>query len=279
MIKSTSTLLSFCGCLVLFACGSGDDDWSDWEDECSESTVGNLTTGTSWQWQLVGDVDTDVDVQMYDVDLYEAPQSVIDDLHAAGRVVICYFSAGSWEDWRDDAADFPAEAIGETMEGWEDEKWLDVSHPDLLPVMSARLDYADSRGCDGVEPDNVDGYVNDTGFDLTGFHQLDYNAWLAREAHLRGMSVGLKNDVDQLEVLEPCFDWALNEECVAYDECDRYAPFVDAGKAVFHVEYVDDIADGQALADQVCGSDDVAGFSTLIKEWDLEAWRIACDGS
>ncbi len=74
-------------------------------------------------------------------------------------------------------------------------------------------------------------------------------------------------------------DWALNEECVAYDECDTYAPFVDAGKAVFHVEYVDDIADGQALADEVCGRSDLEGFSTLIKEWDLESWRIACDGS
>ena len=33
------------------------------------------------------------------------------------------------------------------------------------------------------------------------------------------------------------FDFAVNEECFRYDECDALEPFVTAGKAVFHVEY------------------------------------------
>ena len=45
--------------------------------------------------------------------------------------------------------------------------------------MAARLDLAVSRQCDGVEPDNMDGYMNDSGFDMTGAHQLAYNRWLA----------------------------------------------------------------------------------------------------
>jgi len=88
--------------------------------------------------------------------------------------------------------------------------------------------------------------------------------------------VGLKNDLGQVAQLEPWFDWALNEECLQYDECQDLSPSLVAGKAVFHVEYVDDEADGPALVAQVCGDPAIAGFSTLIKQWDLEAWVIPC---
>ena len=50
------------------------------------------------------------------------------------------------------------------------------------------------------------------------------------EAHKLSLSVGLKNDVDQIHELEPYFDWALNEECVHYNECSKYKPFIDAHK-------------------------------------------------
>jgi hypothetical protein len=55
---------------------------------------------------------------MYDVDLYETPQSVIDGLRAQGSKVACYFSAGSYENWRDDAHLFPKEVLGNDMKGW-----------------------------------------------------------------------------------------------------------------------------------------------------------------
>lgn len=45
--------------------------------------------------------------------------------------------------------------------------------------MSARLKKAQDKGCDGVEPDNVDGYTNDNGFHLTAHDQLTFNKWLA----------------------------------------------------------------------------------------------------
>lgn len=272
------------------ACGGddeGDDDddddddeqsFDDWEGGCEDSADGDIAAGTTWQWQLTETIDTSVDVTVYDVDLFEVPAATIEALQADGRFVICYFSAGTWEEWRDDAADFPEDAIGNTMEEWEDEKWLDVRSEAVRTLMQARLDVAVDKGCDGVEPDNMDGYLKDNhaGFDFDGMDQLDYNQFIAEQAHERGLSVGLKNDVDQLDELEPCYDWALNEECFAYEECDRYAPFVDSGKAVFHVEYVDDTADGPDLADEVCGDPSIEGFSTLIKDWDLTAWLIAC---
>lgn len=105
---------------------------------------------------------------MYDIDLFDTPQEIIDELHSQGRVVICYFRAGSWEDWRPDADQFPDSVKGNNLSGWEGERWLDIRRLDVLgPIMRARMDVAVQNGCDGLEPDNVDGYSNYTGFDLT----------------------------------------------------------------------------------------------------------------
>ena len=49
-------------------------------------------------------------------------------------------------------------------------------------IILDRLDVARAKGCDGVEPDNVDGYANKTGFDLTKDDQLRFNRFLAVEA-------------------------------------------------------------------------------------------------
>ena len=68
----------------------------------------------------------------------------------------------------------------------------------------------------------MDGYANANGLGLTAADQLNYNRFLASAAHARGLSVGLKNDIDQIDALvDPTtvggtdfFDWALNEQCV-----------------------------------------------------------------
>lgn len=226
--------------------------------------------GTSWQWQLTGEIDTSFDVTMYDIDLFDAPQEVIDNLHSDGRIVICYFSAGSWEEWRQDAHTFPASLIGNPLEGWPDERWLDIRQIDLLaPIMAARLELAASKQCDGVEPDNVTAYHNDTGFPITAQDQLVYNLWLAEEAHARGLSIGLKNDLEQIPELVDHFDWALNEECYQYDECDLLLLFVQAEKAVFGVEYEGDPGEFCPYFNQI-------NFDWLYKRWDLDAWRVGC---
>lgn len=235
-----------------------------------ETAVWQPAPGTTWQWQLTGEIDTSFEVEMYDIDLFDVPQSVIDDLHGDGRIVICYFSAGSYEEWRPDAPDFPSNLLGSPLDGWPGEKWLDIRDLATLgPIMQARLDLAVQKSCDGVEPDNVDGYANNSGFPLTPGDQLTYNRWLADEAHARGLSIGLKNDLNQIPYLLSSFDWALNEECFAYAECDLLLPFVQAGKAVFGVEYEGELADfcPQAAANQ---------FSWLRKALDLGAARQAC---
>lgn len=241
------------------------------------AAVWTPSPGTSWQWQLQGAIDRSVDAQVYDVDLFDTSSATVDALHADGRRVICYFSAGSREDWRPDAARFPSAALGKPLDGWPGERWLDVRDPTVRAILADRLDLAAQKGCDAVEPDNVDGYANDDGFSFGRADQLDFLRFLSDEAHARSLSVGLKNATDLVPDLVSAFDWALNEECVAYAECGTEQPFVQAGKAVFHVEYVDSPGQGAAKADRVCGAAGTAGFSTLVKTWDLDAWRIACD--
>ncbi len=223
----------------IFSDGFESGDTSAWS-----ATIGGIwrpAPGTSWQWQLQGTIDTTIDVEMYDIDLFDTPVATIADLKADGRIVVCYLSAGSWEDWRPDAADYPAVVLGNPLSGWPGERWVDIRRLDLLgPILDARLDLARDKGCTGVEPDNVDAYQNSSGFPLDAADQLVFNRWLATHAHARGLSIGLKNDLDQVAALEPDFDWALNEQCYEYDECDALQPFIDAGKAVFGVEYSGD---------------------------------------
>ncbi len=210
---------------------------------------------------------------MVDLDLFETDDAVLEELHRDGRAVICYFSAGSLEDWRDDVDDLPAERVGAVLDGWEDERWVDIRSDAVREWVEARLDHAVDRGCDGVEPDNVDAFANPSGFDLTAADQLDFNRFVAEAAHARGLSVGLKNDLDQIEALVDHFDWALNEECVAYRECDRLTPFTDAHKAVFHTEYVNRWDNAADKVDRVCGRE---GLSTLVKTWDLGPEWMGC---
>ena len=226
--------------------------------------------GTTWQWQLSGDVDTSVDAAVFDIDGEDNTAATVAALHAKGAKVICYFSAGSWEDWRADADAFPDSVKGKPLDGWDGESWLDIRQLDvLLPIMETRIANCRSKGFDAVEPDNVDGYSNSTGFPLTSADQIVYNKALADLAHKHGLGVALKNDAEQVEELEPYFDFAVVEECARYNECDMYAPFTGAGKAVLHVEY-------SGTLDSFCPTTKALGFSSMLKKLDLTAWREPC---
>jgi hypothetical protein len=135
--------------------------------------------------------------------------------------------------------------------------------------MGTRLDLAVSKHCDAVEPDNVDGYSNNTGFPLTAANQLAYNRWLADAAHVRNLGVVLKNDIDQITALEPDFDFAINEQCRQYNECSGYSAFINNNKAVFQVEY-------KLTTSQFCPQANVANRDAMLKDLDLTATRMAC---
>jgi len=100
-----------------------------------------------------------------------------------------------------------------------------------------KIRFGSSKKCDGVEPDNVDGYLHNSGFGLNYEDQLEYNRFLSNEAHKRGLLIGLKNDLNQINELVDYFDFAVNEECFEYNECEKYKPFLTQNKAVLNAEY------------------------------------------
>jgi len=217
---------------------------------------------------LTGTIDQSIDVQMYDIDLFDATAAIISSLHSKGRAVICYFST-QYEDWRPDAKDFTSAVLGANLDDWPGERFVDIRSAVIRKIMTARMDLAVSKGCDGIEPDNVDGYANSNGLGLTAANQIEYNKFLASEAHKRGLSIGLKNDLDQVSALVSYFDWALNEQCNEYGECAYLNPFVSAGKAVFGVEYT-------GSASSVCSKMVTSKFSWLMKDLDLGAKLTQC---
>jgi hypothetical protein len=225
--------------------------------------------GTSWQWQLQGTVDANVDADVFDIDMDQSA-SVVADLHARGKKVICYVNVGAWESYRSDAGRFPEFVLGNVYDGYPNERWLDIRQISVLaPIMRQRLDSCSQKGFDAVEPDNVDGYSQDSGFPLTYEQQLAYNLWIAAEVHARGMAVGLKNDTDQAVDLQPSFDFAVSEQCFQYQECDSWLPFLFAGKAVFEAEYSLDTS-------LFCGLATEMGLSAMLKHTSLDSWRVPC---
>jgi len=262
--------------------------------------------GTSWQWQIVGEVAPPYrSVQMYDVDLQDAVPSrqrvsvrgfgtvtwekgdnagVVAGLHGAGMTVVCYLDSGAWESYRPDADLFPRRVIGHTT-GWRGERWLDLRPRGTRafePIIWARLRLASRIGCDGVEPDQNNPWGNHPGFPITKAHEKRWYLRVAAHAHRLGLSVGMKNGVEVIDAdTVAAFDWALDEECFFFHECGRLGGFVDAGKAVFQTEYVADwrrrgLDTAGQVADQVCTEARQRGFSTLVKRRVPDARFVAC---
>jgi len=230
--------------------------------------------GLTWQWHLSDPpVDTSVDAQVYDIDLFDNDASIIDDLHARGRKVICYISAGSREEWRPDASQFPPEVVGKDYEGWPGEKWLDIRQIDkLAPIMRARLDLCAAKGFDAVEPDNMEVSTNDSGFPITAQDEIRYALWLANEAHTRGLAIGMKNAPHLVRDLLPHFDFAITEDCFAYDWYGQMEAFIQAGKPVFAAEYTDMDID----FNHACRMARELNFSLILKDRMLTAFRTVC---
>lgn len=232
--------------------GGGDntDDSPDgmwWRPKASE----NL----KWQWQLQGKIDTTLPVQVYNIDI-EVPQETIDELRSKGIKLICYFSAGTVEDFRDDADQFPLRIIGEQYEDLVDERWVDYAEMDAIAhVMRARLDKCKSKGFDAVEIDNVDAHNYETrdalgnvtnigtSFKMTLDESTEYVLWLADEAHKRGLGIGLKNAEEMVADVVDVVDWMLVEDCYYDSWCMAATAFIDADKPVFMAEYDDLVPD------------------------------------
>lgn len=231
-------------------------------------TIWQPKPGLSWQIQYSGKLVAGK-AKVVDVDGHETSAATVAKLKKAGKRVICYFNAGGWEDFRPDKAAFPKAVIGNKLDGWPGERWLDIRAVDvLLPIMTARIDECAQKGFDAVDPDNMDGWQASTGFPLKPADTITYLTALSEVAHARGLAIGLKNGIEVVPQVLDVVDFAVNEECLTYHECAAYAPLLRSGKAVFHVEYRGKIKNICARIPK--------GFSTVRKHLSLSAWRKAC---
>ncbi|KAL3477508.1 glycoside hydrolase superfamily [Aspergillus californicus] len=253
--------------------GGGDNNTTTWQP----------ALGASWQIVLRYPLnDTTPDVDIYDIDLFDNPKSTISSLQSRGRRVICYFSAGTYEDWRSDADSFPAADIGDNLDDWPGESWVNISSSTIRDIMTTRLDLAQEKGCDGVDPDNVDGYDNPNGLRLTEDDSADYMRFLAEEARKRGLSIGLKNAGAIIPRVIGAMQWSVNEQCAQYDECDVYAAFTRADKPVFHIEYPkgdetnNEVEVQGRRRTEACDFEDSGDFSTVMKNMNLDNWFQDC---
>jgi hypothetical protein len=207
----------------------------------------------TWYWQLTGTVNNSEPVAAYDIDGFENSAAEVASLHAQGKHVICYIDVGTAEDFRPDYSEFPKSVLGHSN-GWPGEKWLDIRQLGVLePIMTARFQMCREKGFDAVEPDNMEGYANDSGFPLSAHDQLVYNEWVAGEVHSLGMAVLQKNDGEQTPEQLPYFDGALSEQCNQYRECADFAPYLAAGKPVLNAEY-------RVRTKKFCAADEALGI-------------------
>jgi hypothetical protein len=207
----------------------------------------------TWYWQLQGTVNNGEPVAAYDIDGFDNGAGEVAALHAQGKRVICYIDVGTSESFRPDFSSIPTSVEGNSN-GWPGEKWLDIRQLSVLePIMTARIQMCKEKGFDAVEPDNMDGYENKSGFPLTAQEQLAYDEWVAGEVHALGMSVFQKNDGEQTSQLVSHFDGALDEQCNQYSECSNFQAYLSAGKPVLNAEY-------SLSASVFCAADNAAGI-------------------
>ena len=217
----------------------------------------------SWYWQLTGTVNNSYPAAAYDIDGFDNSQREVATLHSAKKRVICYIDVGTWENWRPDASRFPSSVLGKPN-GWPGERWLDIRQLSVLePIMTGRFQMCSRKGFDAVEPDNMDGWENDTGFDISAQDQLRYDEWIADEVHSLGLAVFQKNDPEQAQQLQPYFDGVLDEQCNEYSECSSFQPYLSAGKPVLNAEY-------NLATSRFCAADNRAGIMGALYSVNLD---------
>jgi hypothetical protein len=232
------------------------------------------SAGESYQIQYDGKLDLSVDAQIYDLDMFDTKPSVVSKLHAMNRKVMCYISVGTWERYRSDAKEFPKSVLGNKDGHWKGERWLDIRQTSILePIMAARLALCKKKGFDGVDPDNLDGYQNKTGFPLTYAEQLTYDTWVATQAHANGLTADQKGDNGQVKDLVKVYDFAVVEQCFAQGWCKQFTRYTDQNRLVVDVEY---FANQQRFLTKTCPSDAKYKETAILKKLELTAWILTC---
>jgi hypothetical protein len=120
-----------------------------------------------------------------------------------------------------------------------------------------------AKGFNAIEFDNLDSWTRLNGLPFGKTQTVAYAKLLADYAHTKRLAVGQKNTVDlgrRNSLVTIGFDFAIAEECGAFDECSGYTA-VFANRVIV-IEYTDE---GFAKACQTVG----ASVSVIRRDVDL----------
>ncbi|KUJ18686.1 uncharacterized protein LY89DRAFT_706374 [Mollisia scopiformis] len=256
------------------------------------------TPGATWQIQIDTQVNPNHDVQVFDIDLFENQAADVANLHSMGKYVICYFSAGTREYQRSDDAVFATTTIGKNYSDSngldKEETWFNTKEDAVRQGMMGRIRRAKDMGCDAVDPDNVDTYDNDTGFNTGDLetdkaNAIDYMNFLYNytSTYNGGMDIGLKNGAAMISSLIDKVAFEVNENCANLTECASFRDFINKGKPVFEIEYpvylqnnapVDNAEWTRLCRDNLenGASQQNAHFSTVLKRFGLGDFTDPC---
>lgn len=207
------------------------------------------TIGTTWQYQLNGEIKTNYNVDVFDIDLSNGANTIA-EIKAQGKKAVCYFSVSTVETFRPDTEDFPEAVLGERYDEFSDERVLDIRNIDAIaPIMRSRLDACAAQGFDGVDLDKIDIFAHETqvegqqvlgtSFQFTPQDSVRYLQWFAHEAHQRGLALGLKNDLKIIPQVVNDIDFMITDSYCAFDWYAAMSPIVAANKSEFMVEYTE----------------------------------------
>lgn len=252
--------------------------------------------GDSWEYQTRNRLKSKVALRernldrnptnaaVFDIDLFQNDKALIDELHANGTKVICYFSAGTAELWRQDANYFPAHAQGLGQPNKMGSRWLNINDGTVQQLMRKRIDLAVNKDCDAVDPAFIDAYqwpVEGTGFSISEDDAVAYVKMLAEHAHSKNLAFGLRRAPDIANQLMDNVDFSVCESCSKTKDCEAYQKFIDAGKPVFHVEYANETTNvlGQTSKEELesmCNVDGSEAFSSIVKRHNQDEWIVDC---
>ena len=169
------------------------------------------------------------------------------------------------------------------MQDWSGEWWINTNSQGIRDIMQKRITLAQQKGCDAIDPDNVDAYNNaeeQLPLKLTENDAVNYTSWLADTAHGMGLAMGLKNALEIVSQVLPKMEFQVNEQCVINNECDTLTQFTDNGKPVFHIEYpygtqtTNPSSVSSAVETEYCNAP--KQFSSVLKTMGLDSWVYTC---
>ncbi|THF71775.1 hypothetical protein E7T06_01310 [Deinococcus sp. Arct2-2] len=211
-------------------------------------------TGTvSWDWQIGAGSDSNVTVpsgvKLIDLDGFDISAAKVAQLNSQGVYTVCYLDVGSYEPGRPDSAQYPSYLKIQQDPDWPAEYFLDVNdvfkpNSVLAIILKNRFKMCKDKGFAAIEPDNLQNDENVSGGKITTQQQIDFNGWVADQAHAAGLAVLQKNGPDKIllkdrtgKMMVEKFDGILNEECQQYGECAPLAEYVKRGKLALNTEY------------------------------------------